>query len=274
MDAATITPGLHDRRPAAFHAAPCSPSGRTHLDLFSGIGGFALAARWTGWNTIALSEIEPYANRVLAKNFPGVPNLGDIRNVRGVRAALVTGGFPCQPFSHAGKRAGAADDRYLWPEMLRVIKDTRASWVIAENVPGIIGMGIETVLSDLETSGYRVATLLIPACGVGAPHRRRRVWIVAESLNPDANGVGWDRTEMHEHGEELRAERDHEQIGDSRPLVSGEVWQSFASGVLRVADGLPDRVDRLRAVGNAIVPQIAAVLMREMARMENKDYAT
>lgn len=264
MDAPLKTPELAQDATGAFHAAHCSVSGRTHLDLFSGIGGFALAARWTGWNTIALSEIEPYANRVLAKNFPGVPNLGDIRNVRGVRAALVTGGFPCQPFSHAGKRAGAADDRYLWPEMLRVIQDARASWVIAENVPGIIGMGIETVLSDLEASGYRVATLLIPACGVGAPHRRRRVWIVAESLHPDANGVGWHREEMHEHGEELRAECDHEQVSDSGPLVSGEVWAGFARGVLRVADGLPYRVDRLRAVGNAIVPQIAAALMRAM----------
>src|ERR1017187_9694501 len=100
------------------HSCPaiCSPS-RFHLDLFSGIGGFALAARRSGWQTIALSEIEPYANRVLAKNFPGIPNLGDIRNIKAVRCDLITGGFPCQPYSTAGKRGGASDDRALWPEM-------------------------------------------------------------------------------------------------------------------------------------------------------------
>jgi DNA (cytosine-5)-methyltransferase 1 len=154
---------------------------KTHLDLFSGIGGFALSAQAAGYQTIGFSEIEPYACKVLKRHWPDVPNFGDIRNVRNVRADLVTGGFPCQPFSVAGKRGGSKDDRHLWPEMCRVIAETRPVWVLGENVPGIINMELDSVLSDLENLGYTAWPLVIPACAVDARHRRDRVWIVAHS---------------------------------------------------------------------------------------------
>ncbi len=153
----------------------------THIDLFSGIGGFSIAAERSGFETIGFSEIDPYASAVLSKHWPGVPNYGDIRNVRGIPCDLITGGFPCQPFSCAGKRRGTADDRHLWPEMLRVIAEARPAWVLGENVAGIINMELDTVLSDLEGIGYATRTFVIPACGVDARHRRNRVWIVAHS---------------------------------------------------------------------------------------------
>lgn len=121
-----------------------------HLDLFSGIGGFALAARWMGWETVQFVELDKFCQRVLEKNFPGVPIHGDIKTFDGTRfrgaVDIVTGGFPCQPFSTAGKRKGKADDRYLWPEMLRVIGEARPTFVVGENVAGIISMGLDQVL--------------------------------------------------------------------------------------------------------------------------------
>jgi len=171
---------------AGFSASGCSPSGRTHLDLFSGIGGFALAAQAAGYSTIGFSEIEPYACKILKRHWPDVPNFGDIRNIRGVRADLITGGFPCQPFSLAGKQRGAADDRHLWPEMCRVIAEARPAWVLGENVPGIIGMELDNILSDLEAIGYAAWPLVVPACAVDARHRRDRLWLVAYS---DQGGI-------------------------------------------------------------------------------------
>jgi DNA (cytosine-5)-methyltransferase 1 len=187
--------------------------------LFSGIGGFAIAAGAAGFRTIGFSEIEPYACKLLGQHWPGVRNFGDIRNVTreavadaaqgGIRRGrasretgqpalggetvpggprdssgiidLLTGGFPCQPFSVAGKQRGAADDRHLWPEMCRVIDECRPAWVLGENVPGIIGMELDRVLSDLENLSYTCWPVVVPACAVDARHRRDRVWIVAYS---------------------------------------------------------------------------------------------
>jgi len=157
-----------------------------HLDLFSGVAGFALAARWV-WGKahriLAFVEIDPFCQKVLAKNFPGVPIYGDIRAFKATefmgKVDLLTGGWPCQPFSRAGKRRGKADDRYLWPEMFRVIKECRPRWVVGENVTGIINLALDDVLADLESAGYEAWTVVIPACAVNAPHRRDRVWIVA-----------------------------------------------------------------------------------------------
>ena len=158
---------------------------KTHLDLFSGIGGFALAAGWAGYNTIGFCEIEDYPRRVLSKRFSGVPIHGDIRELdgsvyRGV--SLITGGYPCQPFSAAGKRGGASDDRHLWPQMLRVIKQARPVFVVAENVAGHITLGLDEVLADLESEGYAGRAIVVPACAVNAPHRRDRVWIIARDM--------------------------------------------------------------------------------------------
>ena len=144
-----------------------------HLDLFSGIGGFALAASWAGINTVAFCEIEPFAQKVLKKNFPSVPVFPDICKLKrsdiNETVDIITGGFPCQPFSVAGKKRGADDDRDLWPQMFRVIKEFKPTWVIGENVANFVGMAFQRTKTDLESEGYEVQPLIIPACGVNAP---------------------------------------------------------------------------------------------------------
>jgi DNA (cytosine-5)-methyltransferase 1 len=153
-------------------------------ELFAGIGGFGLGLERAGFEIAWQVEIDPYCTRVLAKHWPAVPRYGDIRAVDWSTVApvdLVCGGFPCQPFSLAGKRKGKEDDRYLWPEMLRALTHLRPTWIIAENVPGLIGSGLDTVLFDLESLGYATTTLVVPACAVGAPHLRQRLWILAHA---------------------------------------------------------------------------------------------
>ena len=158
-----------------------------HIGLFAGIGGFELAARWMGWNTIAWSEWDPFCQKVLSYHFPEAKGYGDIKQAdftqyRG-QCDILTGGFPCQPYSTAGKRLGKEDERHLWPEMLRVIREVRPRWIIGENVRGLLswneGVVFEEVCSDLESEGYEVQAFIIPAASVGAPHRRDRIWFVA-----------------------------------------------------------------------------------------------
>jgi len=170
-----------------------------HLDLFSGIGGFALAARWAGFQTVQFIENELYCQKVLQKNFPGVPIHGDIHDFKankhlGIR--LLTGGFPCQPYSQAGQRRGSEDDRALWPEMFRIICECRPHFILGENVVGIVQMELDTVLSDLEGEGYTCQSFVVPACGKDARHRRDRVWVLAHSQH------GTDRTKQRPEGEE------------------------------------------------------------------------
>jgi len=160
-----------------------------HLDLFSGIGGFALAAKWCGWKTIGFSEIEPYAIRTLQSNWPTVRNHGDICKMRGVECDIITGGFPCQPYSVAGKKLGSSDPRNLWPQMLRVIRESRPAWVIGENSPNIRTMALDKIISDLEAEGFSCQTFDIPACGVGAWHKRSRYWVVAYCERNDNRGA-------------------------------------------------------------------------------------
>lgn len=167
------------------------------IDLFSGIGGFSLAAHWAGFETLAFVERDKFCQKVLQKNFPGTPIFDDIIKFDGKQyngaADIVCGGFPCQPFSTAGKRKGAEDSRHLWPEMLRVISEVRPKWVIGENVAGILTMDsgnlFESICLDLEAEGYEVQPYIIPAISVGAPHRRDRVWIVAKDTNSGRNGI-------------------------------------------------------------------------------------
>jgi DNA (cytosine-5)-methyltransferase 1 len=166
------------------------------LDLFSGIGGFSLALESTGhFETIAFVEKDEFCQKVLAKNFKGIPIEGDIRNVKGNRyeADVITGGFPCQPFSVAGKRKGTDDDRYLWDETIRVIRECKPRWFIGENVEGIIniqnGMVLRQVQNDLEEQGFEVRCLIVPASSKGAWHHRKRVWILANS-NSGMRGRG------------------------------------------------------------------------------------
>lgn len=162
----------------------------THLSLFSGIGGLDLAAEWAGIQTIGQCEWAEYPTKVLEKRWPDVPHWKDIRTLTGDSfyeqtgrrtVDIISGGFPCQPFSVAGKQRGKEDDRYLWPEMVRVIKELRPTWVVGENVAGIVRMALTDILSELEACGYRTRTFLIPACAVGARHRRYRVAIVGYS---------------------------------------------------------------------------------------------
>ena len=164
----------------------------THLSLFSGIGGLDLAAEMAGFSTVGQVEWANYPTKVLEKHWPDVPRWRDIHTLTGesfyantgMRTVdIISGGFPCQPFSVAGKRRGREDDRYLWPEMLRVIRELRPRWVVGENVAGIVNMALDQVYIDLENEGYAAQALIIPACGVDAPHRRDRVCI-----------VGWKRS--------------------------------------------------------------------------------
>ena len=155
-----------------------------HLDLFSGIGGFSLASNWAGFNTFGFSEMDAHCSRILRHHWPSVPNYGDVRSIDILdrKAVLITGGFPCQPFSSAGKKKGREDDRHLWPEFYRIIRINKPHWIIAENVNGIVDMELDNILDDLETAGYETQSFIIPACAVKAPHRRERLWIVAHSM--------------------------------------------------------------------------------------------
>ena len=160
-----------------------------HASLFSGIGGFDLAAEWAGWNNAFWCEWEDFPQKVLRYHFPNSIGYGDITKTdftiwRG-RIDVLTGGFPCQPYSQAGKRLGKDDERHLWPEMLRAIREIRPRWVVGENVLGLTnwngGLVFEEVQADLEAEAYQVQPFILPAAGVGAPHQRYRVWFVAYS---------------------------------------------------------------------------------------------
>ncbi len=159
------------------------------LDLFSGIGGFSLGLERAGMRTVAFCEQDKYCQRVLAKHWPDVPIYDDVRELTGDDIPepidLICGGFPCQPWSVAGKRRGTDDDRDLWPEMRRVITEVRPTWVVGENVAGLVSMGLDRVLVDLADAGYASQTFDIPAVAVDAPHRRHRLWIVAARNDAD-----------------------------------------------------------------------------------------
>jgi DNA (cytosine-5)-methyltransferase 1 len=163
----------------------------THGSLFSGIGGFDLAAEWAGWENLFNCEWEEFPRKVLKHHFPNAKQYEDIKDFDATdyngRIDVISGGFPCQPFSVAGKRKGSEDERHLWPQMLRVIGECKPRWVVGENVRGLVnwsdGLVLEACYSDLENLGYSVQSFIIPACAAGAPHRRDRVWIVAHSDN-------------------------------------------------------------------------------------------
>jgi DNA (cytosine-5)-methyltransferase 1 len=273
------------------------------LDLFSGIGGFSLGLERTGgFKTVAFCEIDPFCRRVLAKHWPGVPIHEDVRKLKGTEVGaidVVCGGYPCQPFSLAGKRGGAADDRHLWPEMRRLVDELRPSWVIGENVAGHIGMGLDDVLSDLEALDYACRTFVVPACAVGAWHRRDRAWIIAYAgseqhevysaavgraiateLSGDADSEGEPTFAIDAQVarvRELVADADNSRLevvvdGDAgkceAALGSSRQWAAEPN-VGRVAHGVPSRVDRLRGLGNAVVPQIPEAIGRAILKAES-----
>lgn len=327
----------------------------THLSLFTGIGGLDLAAEWAGFHTVGQCEWADYPTKILEKHWPDVPRWRDIRTLTGENyyertgrrsIDVISGGFPCQPFSTAGKRRGKEDDRYLWPEMVRVIKELRPTWVVGENVAGIVSMALDAVLSDLEAEGYATRAFLIPAAGVEAPHMRYRTAIVAHA---DSRGqlhgwhevyaaegrqpaqfefVGCGKTMAHtkgsaERGLRIRTQEEKSGFGGSREDVADTTgtedgraqqseilanlgtsskgrsvchtagkrlsdrtkrqmeeqkkkqeskrpdWWETEPAVGRVANGIPNRVDRLKCLGNAVVPQQFYPIFQGIADIES-----
>lgn len=352
-----------------------------HLDLFSGIGGFALAAQWARIETIGFVEIDKFCQKVLRKHWPNVPIVEDIHDIEKIKQVvanatskrcytrssdwqrgylptdsgiaseskqerdrrfsgigtvntndgpnqresipsvnLITGGFPCQPFSVAGKQRGTEDDRYLWPAMLNVIKELQPTWVIGENVAGIINMALDDVLSDLADAGYETQPFVIPACAVNAPHRRDRVWIVAKNtintgnrrwghgdtaggecslqtkrsnsiITPNSRCFGQEITTEQTTGIKQRSEdatdtsierlqsgksicevqQPTQNFGHNRTIPGwNENWYEVATEFCRVDAGVSNRVDRLKSLGNAIVPQVAFQILKGIVEIEHQ----
>jgi DNA (cytosine-5)-methyltransferase 1 len=205
-----------------------------HASLFSGIGGFDLAAEWMGWTNVLHCERDPFCQRVLQYHFPNAKTYNDVKTFDGTewrgRVDILTGGFPCQPYSSAGKRLGKDDERHLWPEMCRIISEVAPAYVVGENVRGLLnwngGMVFEEVCADLEAMGYEVWTGLIPAAGVGAPHRRDRIWWVAHYS--DSNGTM------------RRPKRDASESGTQRLQERDEIQWTCQSSGLPVASNADD----------------------------------
>ena len=270
------------------------------LDLFSGIGGFSLGLEWAGMSTVAMCEKDPYCRKILAKHWPHLTIHEDIRNLDGNQYAdsidVVCGGFPCQPFSVAGKQRGSDDDRHLWPEMLRVIQESRPRWVIGENVLGFINMALDDVQADLEREHYTVRKFVLPAVAVDARHRRDRVFVIAYANSPSIWDISERQAQRRDHlqagrqtftphhgasqslaySHDTRIQgsekpRSHEEIGKepndqhlercsrSSVRLSNTERQTCwlpEPRVCRVAHGVPNRVDRIKGLGNAVVPQL------------------
>jgi DNA (cytosine-5)-methyltransferase 1 len=311
-----------------------------HLDLFSGIGGFSLGLETAGLvETVAFCDFDEYCQQVLKKNFPGVPVYNDVKELNHERLKadgidtidIITGGYPCQPFSVAGRKKGEQDSRHVWPEMFRLIQELRPTWVIGENVGGHIKLGLDTVLENLESEGYSARTFSISASSIGANHKRERVWIMAhsdemqrqflcrqesEQTQKTFEGIGErsgapismadserlgreegaqeskefegkESSDQSDNRSERRTEsRAGEDVADTEGSdrneyeIDGEhgetetqeilrdgssvsrvgSWWSVEPDVGRVAHGVPDRVDRLKCLGNSVVPQIPYVI--------------
>lgn len=300
---------------------------RQHLDLFSGIGGFALAANYCGLQTIGFVERDEYCKTLLATHWPSVPIHDNIRTFDARPFAgcwLLTGGFPCQPFSNAGLKLGKEDeDRYLWPETLRAIAASRPRWVLLENVAGIIHMALDEVLSDLEGEGYETGTVVLPACSKNAPHRRDRVWIIANASGEQVrsgeprerasetgqgaaarNGLGHGGEDLAhasgdglqrgatpgnpnqggEVGDELAARCDRvsrdrgtaeSRVGFMAHGIPSEFFghQGFETepDIPRVAKGIKNRTNKIKALGNSIVWQVAAEIIQSMIDCEEQN---
>jgi DNA (cytosine-5)-methyltransferase 1 len=239
----------------------------THfLDLFSGIGGFALGAYWAGlrFDNHYYSEVDKYAIRVYQQRFPDAIGLGDICKIsgRGLPAGdwIISGGFPCQDISVAGKGAGLAGARSgLWFEMLRLIGDLRPRYTIVENVGALLVRGIDTVLGTLAEIGYDAEWQIISAASVGAPHRRDRVYIVAYPTSERWRNA---RKVVKRH---VNKNSSKGWVVEYRRGTSGRVFSMPDAGVFGVDDGIPNRMERLHALGNAIVPQCAEVIFNQPA---------
>lgn len=259
-----------------------------HLDLFSGIGGFALAAQRVfgkRHQVVAFCEQEPFAQKVLGKHWPKVPIFDDVRTLDGKQFAgteLVTGGFPCQDLSCAGKQAGIEGERSgLWGELCRIISEVRPRYALVENVPMLLmgdkGRWFGRVLGDLAEIGFDAEWYCIPAAAVGAPHLRDRVWLLTYPRREPGGIWGtWEdanKSLLQQGDDWTEAERreDWELVGlvpGVHKRTSADWWRA-QSRVDRSVDGLPDRLDRLKGLGNAIVPSVAQVIFKSIFDLEH-----
>lgn len=242
-----------------------------------------MAAEWCGWENSFQCEINDFCQKVLAKNFPHADRHTDIkafdaRRYRGT-VDVLSGGFPCQPASIAGKRKGAEDDRWLWPEMLRIVDEVRPRWIVGENVAGLASLGLDSVLFDMEASGYTCQTVLLPACSVGAPHRRDRLWIIAHARSGESErwrGPGFlaGPPRAGEAGQEQR-QRLWDAAGHSGPAAKPGDFRLTEPPLRGADDGLPaglvrvsTRARQLKAYGNSIVPQVALEIFQAINQVE------
>lgn len=284
----------------------------THGSLFSGIGGFDLAAEWIGWENIFHCEIKEFGQKILKYYWPNAISYADITKTdfsihRGTIDVL-TGGFPCQPYSVAGKRKGKKDDRHLWPEMLRAIREIAPLYIVGENVGGLVswngGMVFDEVQTDLEAQGYEIQPVILPACAIGAWHRRDRIWFIAhsinganstkrntqreaESLQSKCRAAGHtrefirtdspfhpnNRGERNKRSEpsEIPKLRGIQRSEDGRIYANIEGRPDLSTPVLcRSYDGIPSGMDRVAAYGNAIVPQVAYEIFKCISVFERE----
>lgn len=329
----------------------------TVASFFSGVGLLDLGLEWAGWRTVSVSEVNPYANRILALRYPDAPNLGDLHGITDVpQATLWAGGFPCQPVSVAGKRAAQDDTRWLWPRWSELIGDLRPPYLLLENVSNLLavndGRAFGDVLGTLAARGYDAEWDCLPASAVGASHERDRVWVIGTLADPGGIGrrqgsgffgrlgparrgpvsdpashrrpewrtrrdVGRDAHQAWRAGEPERtypapgtmAYSSGERSGEARRLQRGRPlahavfagleghergvvaladcrrhhadparpgWWSAEPGLGRVAHGVPHRVDRLRCLGNGVVPQVAEFIgwrLREVIEAQGTEVA-
>ena len=284
----------------------------THGSLFSGIGGFDLAAEWSGFTNLFNCEWEEFPRKVLKHHFPNAEQYADIHDfdatIYNGRVDILSGGFPCQPFSLAGQRKGSEDERYLWKEMLRVIGECNPRWVLGENVRGLCswsnGLVFEEVCADLEAIGYSVQSFIIPACATNAPHRRDRVWIVAYAADTncirggeDVRGANGEPNKCNEISENGNASNSDDKLSKRRngerkvgwnqqtkrieSFIQPRKWQEFptVAPICGGDDGLPKELDgitfpkwrreSIKAYGNAIVPQVAYRIFQSIKNYEN-----
>ena len=232
----------------------------TFGSLFAGIGGIDLGLERAGWRCVWQVEIDPFRRAILAKHWPNIPKYGAIEEVDIAQLEipdLIAGGFPCQPVSMAGRRKAEADSRWLWPEFARVIGLLRPRYVLVENVPGLLTKGMGFVLADLSSLGYDAEWDCIPASFVGAPHIRNRIFIVAYSTS----GRWYTQPLLCSSAQTGNGSTNAD---GSSPAVGGQGWWEVEPGVARVAHGIPNAVDRIRALGDAVVPQVAEYIGRRI----------
>lgn len=234
-----------------------------HLGLFEGIGGFSLAAEWAGWKTVAWCEWNEFCQKVLRHHFPNATGHGDITKTDFTQYAnridIITGGFPCQPYSVAGKQKGKEDDRHLWPEMLRAIREVRPRWVVGENVFGLVnwsgGLVFHEVQHDLEVEGYEVWPYVLPACAVEAEHRRDRIFFIAHN-----EGFALEKQKV------VFPARSVSEPREPAKRLPASVWrfnrETYLSEMAGDVHGVSSWVDRSKALGNAIVPQVALQIFK------------